>query len=310
MSDLTYPEIRILPQFERLVQPCSRAELECLRNELLNLPDTCIIHTWHGHHLGDRERFECCKQLNLPVVLEEMNFNDLLSAAIHICVQELQKPSITGEYRKYLIGQYFFYKVSLAEKSPNRGLKYITAGEIAHELFMSSGTVMKYGTYSEAMNIVFDQSMEFGQKILLNKVRVSHENVIELSHLKPEEIRSIAEAVERDNIDHITLPYIRSEVKWSHIQPKAPVSRREKEEKKLEHHPRIHQMPVYDPDSEVNSLCMTIDSWVSSIERVSSSENFKKITIMARLELMKKLSFLEHTVKTVQDSLIERTKVL
>ena len=66
-------------------------------------------------------------------------------------------------------------------------------------------------------------------------------------------------------------------------------------------------MPVYDPDSEVNSLCMTIDSWISSIQRVSASENFEKITLKASLQLMKKLSFLEHTINAVQESLVERT---
>ena len=55
-------------------------------------------------------------------------------------------------------------------------------------------------------------------------------------------------------------------------------------------------MPEYDPDAEVNSLCMTIDSWVSSIKRVNNSENFPKTTYSASLKLVKKLSILEHTI--------------
>jgi hypothetical protein len=63
----------------------------------------------------------------------------------------------------------------------------------------------------------------------------------------------------------------------------------------------------YDPDSEVNSLCMTIDSWISSIQRVKNSENFPKISHGASLKLMKKLSIIENTINAVQELLVERT---
>lgn len=306
MND-NYPDIQTLPQFERLIQPANTSELRYLKTELLNNPGARVIHTWHGNHLTDQTKYDCCKALQIHPEIKELYFDDWVKAAIYICSKQLQNPHLTDEYRKYIIGQYLHYKITLGEKTSKKGLKYVTAGEIAHELFISAGTVMKYGTFSEAMNSVFDQNLAFAQKILMNKVRVSHENVIELSHLKPEEIRSVAAATERDNMDHLTLTYIRSEVKWSYIQPKAPVSRREKAEKKYEKKPAIRQMPEYNPDSEVNSLCMTIDSWISSIQRVSTSENFSKISQKASLQLMKKLSFLEHTVNTVQESLVERT---
>ena len=68
-------------------------------------------------------------------------------------------------------------------------------------------------------------------------------------------------------------------------------------------------MPKYDPDSGVNSLCMTIDSWISSVQRVRTSEDFPKITEQASLRLMKKLSGLEYVLNGMQDSLVERTKL-
>ena len=307
MSKLTYPQIQTLPQFERLIQPIGTVEAEHIRNELINNPEKRRIQVWHGHHLVDQYLFEMCKELNLPVSIDNLPFNDMHNAAMFICSTELKRPYLTDEYKKYLIGQYFHYKLANSIQSTNHGVKYSTASEIAHELSISTGTVLKYSNYSVSMDSIFDQSMVFGQRILLNKIKVSHENVIELSHLKPEEIRSIATATERDNVDHLTLAYIRNEVKWSHIQIKAPESRREKAEKKMAHRPSIHQMPVYDPDSEVNSLCMTIDSWISSIQRVSASKNFKKISLKASLQLMQKLSFLEHTVNSVQETLVERT---
>jgi hypothetical protein len=174
---------------------------------------------------------------------------------------------------------------------------------------MSAGTVMKYHVFSMALNDVFDQNVDFATRILLGKTRISHENALELSRLMPEEIRAIAATVIADNIDHITLSFIRNEVKWSHIQTRAPQSRRELKELKEIKHAAIRQMPQYDPDAEVNSLCMTIDSWISSIQRVQCSDNFKKITNKASLHLMKKLSFLEHTINAIQESLVERNNL-
>ncbi len=302
-----YPEINTIPQFERLIQPLNETQVEELKNELLTNPASRIIRTWNGSHLNDSMKYELCKDLDLPVTTDRLIFDSLPMAGAHVCLCELKKDDLTDEYRKYITGRYFDYKLMLTEKSSNRGNKYIVAGQIAHEMFVSAGTVMKYSLYSDAMDYIFDQSTDLAQRILLNRIRVSHENVIELSRLRPEEVRSIALAAERDGADHLSLSYIRNEVKWSHIIPRAPISRREKAEKKMQQAPAIRQMPVYDPDSEVNSLCMTIDSWVSSIQRVSSSSNFDKISLKATLHLMKKLSFLEHTVKSVQESLVERT---
>ena len=157
--------------------------------------------------------------------------------------------------------------------------------------------------------MIFDQSREFARSILSGEIRISHENMIELSRLKPDEIRAVAKSAEEENLERISLSYIRNEVKWSHVQQRAPSSRRERRERKIAEKPAIRQMPEYDPDSEVNSLCMTIDSWISSIQRVDNSENLSKITTKASLRLMKKLSFLEHTINNIQDTLVERTGI-
>ncbi len=65
-------------------------------------------------------------------------------------------------------------------------------------------------------------------------------------------------------------------------------------------------MTVYEPDSEVNSLSMTIESWITSMQRVNSKVDLSRITKDARLTLIKELSFLENTVVNLQHSLIER----
>ena len=310
MNNTSTPLLSVLPEFDRIVPPISKFESSYLVKELVNNPELRTIKTWNGYHLTDQYKYDLCRSLNLSVELQTLIFDDKTEAALFICKNELRNPHLTDEYKKYIIGQYLDYKMAYSEKKNNGSMKYSTAADIAHELYISSGTVLKYNLYSSAMNTIFDADFEFGRIILLSQIKVSHENVVELSHLRPEEIRSVAKAAKEDSIDHITLPFIRNEVKWSHVQIRNPLSPQPQlPERKAEPSPRIRQMPVYDPDSEVNSLCMTIDSWVSSIQRVHSSENFNKITSKASIRLIKKLTYLEHTIHTMQDTLVERTDI-
>ena len=123
----------------------------------------------------------------------------------------------------------------------------------------------------------------------------------------PEELKTVARSALEENLPHLTFSDIRHEVKYTYTQTKAPVSRRERKEQKEKTRAGIRQMPVYDPDSDVNSLCMTINSWVSSIERVNSNTDFSTISNRAMLELMKQLTILESTINSIQKSLVERT---
>ena len=66
-------------------------------------------------------------------------------------------------------------------------------------------------------------------------------------------------------------------------------------------------MPEYDPDAEVNSLCMTISAWINSIERANQKIDYSNITGKAKLELMKQLTILDRTITNMQKALVERT---
>ena len=165
---------------------------------------------------------------------------------------------------------------------------------------------MKYHAFANAVDNIYDQCTTLAEQILMGRTRISHENILELSRLMPEEIKKLAYSVAKDKVNHITLSFIRNEVKWSHIQESAPVSRRIQREQKLNKQASIRQMPEYNPDAEVNSLCMTIDSWISSIQRVHNSEKFAKISNKASLQLIKKLTLIEHTINVIQESLVER----
>ena len=300
-------EIAINENLLRMIQPYNESVIDRLKQALIVSPDMRVVHIWNGYHLDDIEVYKICEELNLEHEVKEMDFPDLNHAAIYVCRRQLKRQDLSGEYKKYLIGQRCNYEHEKRMSIKANDSQCAIAETIASELYISAGTVRKYSLYAAAMDVIFDQDTTFAKSILSGKLRLSHENTIELARLRPEEIRAVAKSSMEEKIDHITLSYIRNEVKWSHIQPRSPVSRRERSEQKARNKITIRQMPAYDPDAEVNSLCLTIDSWISSMKRVKGSDSFPKITNAASLRLMKKLSVLEHTISLLQDSLVERT---
>ncbi len=294
---------------ERLIQPYGTNKMQSLKQDLTQMPMSRVIHVWRGLHLDDKIIYDICNEQNLGVIIEKMEFENQNEAGIYICKRQLARPDLTSEYKKYLIGQRYHFESCRNKDAGQNDSKYSVAATLAKELFISAGTVLKYNVYANAVNAVFAQDEDFAKSILSGRIRISHENAIELARLKPEEIRAVAKSACEEKVDHITRSYIRNEVKWSHVQYRNPITRREYTEQKetSRQRPTIRQMPEYDPDSEVNSLCMTIDSWISSIQRVKNSENFPKISHGASLKLMKKLSIIENTINAVQELLVERT---
>ena len=303
------PKIKINPQFARLIQPPSVKEQTLLLQKLLASTEVPVIHTWQGSHLDGQYIYEICIHNDIPNEVTELSFKNWYNAASYICTKQLKRDSLTQEYRKYLIGQKFYFESLESDLSKQTDSKYRTAMKIARELYIACGTVLKYNAFSNAINEIFDHHPELAQRLLSGKTKISHANILELARCKPEEIKSIALSVINDNIEHINIAYIRNEASWSHVQKRAPLSRKERLEKNLADQAAIRKMPVYNPDAEVNSLCMTIDSWISSMNRVYNSDNFQRITNKASLQLIKKLSFLEHSINVIQESLVERNSL-
>lgn len=309
MVNDSIPELKIDPVFERLAQPLDDAARSILCKKIKDDPALRLIIVWNGYILEGYEKYRYCLAQDLPIQIDDKSFYDYNHAASYLCSRQLSRPDLTNEYRKYLIGQKFLFeeKIFLAANPEKSNAKYRVAFKIGERINISGNTVLKYNVYAIAMNTIFDQSPDFALRILLGKTRVSHENVIELSRLTNDEIKNVAQAAINDNIPHLTFSDIRHEVKYAYTQAKAPVSRRERKEQKERVRAGIRQMPVFDPDADVNSLCMTINSWVSSIERVNHKTNFSTISNRAMLELMKQLTILDRAINTVQKSLVERT---
>lgn len=153
---------------------------------------------------------------------------------------------------------------------------------------------MKYRLYADAIDSIRSASSLLSNRILNGDMRISHENVIELSHRSPEDIRRLEHAVVRNNIDYLSHEDIQHEIQWLRyeVQLTDSVSKRQEKDKM---NAQIKKMPKYDPDAEITSLAFTIPSWCGSIDKAKKHTKFSQTTQNARRRLNDQLlSLIQH----------------
>lgn len=133
--------------------------------------------------------------------------------------------------------------------------------------------------------------------MLSGKLRMSLENVINLTNRPQSEIREIVERVKS------------GEEKLYEIFPETAVRRKNELLDKRRRNPvraTVKDTPKYDPDAQVTGLTYTIPSWVSAIERVFMSDNIHMVSKSARKKLVKELSSLKDSANFMMELISEQ----
>lgn len=99
--------------------------------------------------------------------------------------------------------------------------KYVQKTEIAtiigKEYNFGFSTVTKYDVYARALDELRTKGPEITMKILNGSLRVSHENVIELSRLPIEDINGLKRLLDSGSIDRIGYSQLRHELRWQRL---------------------------------------------------------------------------------------------
>lgn len=204
--DKGFAVLEIDPEFKTLIRPLRKDEY--LQLEVNLAVDGCRepIITWNNIIVDGHNRYEICNRLHIPYAIREMPFENREQAIVWICSNQLGRRNITEETRRYLIGkQYELEKV--ARKHPpningfnqykrrNKGERgdtfRRTAQKFSAQYNVSTGSVQKYAIFSKALDVVGQADPELPGKVLSGTFKISHENLVALSKMPPEEIRRI-----------------------------------------------------------------------------------------------------------------------
>jgi len=316
MSKYGFYKLKIQEQYQNLIPPLSPEEYSQLEESIVNEGCREAITTWKHTIIDGHNRYRICSEWDLPFKIREVNFDSEEDAIRWICSNQLGRRNISEETRKYLIGKKYEAEKTIGARNLEGHNQYSmpvnkepsainkTAHRIGDEYHISHNTVYKYGTYAVALDKIAAKDKDIAEKILSGQMRISHENVLELSYLPNEDIKRLKGLFENPDGNHISYSDIRHELQWKKHTPRRKGSMTDSKNKATIT-AEIKQMPAYDPDSEISSLALTIPSWVSSITRAFNASDFTLVTPSASSKLQKELTSLRNTINTYLETISE-----
>ena len=301
------PTLKIDPEFKSLMHPLSEKEFLSLRESLLDGKAAYSIAAWNDYLVDGYERYMICRQENLPYHVHRIGFSNREHVITWICREQLKMENLPIERFRYLIGKRYeteriVRKVSNSEansqiihnKLQNTN-SYQTALKLGKEYSLSHNTVYKYGVYSRMVDIIMEKDGDLAQKILSGKLRISHENIIELSRLPQENIKRLNKSLSKDGIEHIVISDILRGFQWKRVvEPRTKTIPQEEIP--------IKQMPQFDPNAAPSSLAYTMPSWEGTIKRIQNETDFQIVSE----DVKNKLAFQIRQLRNTLDKLSKK----
>lgn len=321
MSDSQTPEFETNNGFLELIQPRDEKYIEELEEDIFDHGCHDAVCVWGNILIDGHLRYSICKKWDIRFNIRRLIFQSRDEAESYLCAEQLKRTDLTSEYKKYLIGRLFRADMNAAsaaflrehpEKQTNAdgqiSQKYVQKTEIAtiigKEYNFGFSTVTKYDVYARALDEIRAKGPEITNKILNGNLRVSHENVIELSRLPIEDINGLKRLLESGSIDRIGYSQLRHELRWQRLPTGKPDYRRRRRERENVE-AGIKQMPVTDPDAELTSLKFTIPSWSKTISRTMELTDFPSTSASARQEVKTQLVNLTRKINRLLKQLEE-----
>lgn len=288
-------DLKIDPEFESLHISPDESTIEKLEKNILMNGVFHPLVLWQGILVDGYKRYSICRKHHLSFPIRTVFLASGTDVMIWICDRMLLRYDLSEERRKYYIGKKFLLRSAtepvcngLDAPVDNISDKYHTskhkmARMIGADFNLSPGAVMKYGLYASALDTIRSQDPMIFEKIISGGIKISHENVLDISNLRDEDIRILHGCLTDKKRTYISRSEIWHELRWNRIHPTNV------QKKKKEVVAPIKLMPKYDPDAEISSLTLTIPSWIKSIERTVNNADFPSATASAKHRLREQL---------------------
>lgn len=307
MSD-NVVELTVEPLFEQLTVQVSDEYFKALEENMLLKGCIEPVYVWKNIIVDGHNRYKICRKHNIPFSIAVMMFRSKPEAISWICADQLKKNNMSEERFRYLIGKR--YHSEKIYEAPNftgnnqysnpegdeNTIRSKTAIRLGEEYHVSHATVCKYSIYTNAIDILFRKSPDIAKLTLSGKLRISQENVIELSKLPEETILQLRDKIIKSEGNYLKHYFTKKEnpSKNEYGYDMSGITKAS-----------IKDMPKYDPDAELESLALTIPSWISSIKRVQDTANIRETTFNAKFKLKSALIELAKAAKDMMKRLEE-----
>lgn len=295
--------LKIDPEFRRLVFPYSQEEYAALEQHILR--DGCCqpIVAWYGYIVQGFEQYDICMAHGIVFEIKNISFRVREEVISLTCREELSTRCLPENQRRYLIGKRYNADIIIgahnaagtnqfkerARRELSKGKKLYessvgrTKERLAGEYHLNQCSITRYSVYAQAIDYIAYIKPEAVNQILAGEVKTLMEVVMACYGKAEDEVTKLLSS-SGENMNAKGAAFT---------------------EKEITKGITIKDMPAFDPDAEINSLALTIPSWISSINRTRSTAKFSLLTLKGRNQLEQKLHQLQEATQKMLCALKE-----
>lgn len=197
--------IKINPEFERLIPPLTEYEYETLKKDILSAGEIYLpIFVWNGYIVDGHHRFKILTEHQyIKFKIIEKEFANNSDAISWICNNQLGRRNLTPENRKYLIGKrYEIEKSTYGAADRFRGNQYqkVPAGNshrtrerIAKETGTSDGYVRRAYEFTRGVDAAEELFPGIKEELLSGKIQKNTEEISAISKIPIDARKSISD---------------------------------------------------------------------------------------------------------------------
>lgn len=295
--------LKIDSEFRRLVFPYSQEEYSALEQQILLYGCRQPVVVWYGYIIQGFEQYDICMAHGIAFEIKNISFRVREEVISISCREELRTRCLPENQCRYLIGKCYnaeviigahnaagtdqFKERTTRELSKGKKLYEGSAGlakkRFAEEYHLDPCSIARYSIYAQAIDYIASVKLESVIRILAGEMKTSMEAVMACYGKSEDEVTKLLTASRRST------------------NAKKNIFAEEKIVKGA----TIKDMPAFDPDAEINSLALTIPSWISSINRTRSTAKFSLLTLKGRKQLEQELYTLQKTTQMMLHALKE-----
>lgn len=208
--------IKINPEFERLIPPLVDDEFELLKSNILSEQEIYTpIFIWDGFIIDGHHRFKILSEnRDIKFRVVEKKFDNKYEAMSWICNNQLGRRNLTTENKRYLIGKrYDAEKILRHINKEFRGNQHtkvvtdqndqlptsekksstVTRDRIARETGTSSGYVQRADEFAKGVDAAEEAVPGIKKEILSGKIKKPAKEIAEIAKAPIEERRALTE---------------------------------------------------------------------------------------------------------------------
>lgn len=312
MNNAPIPSYSVNEDFKILIQPKSNDYFDKLEETIFDNGCHAPIEIWENYIVDGHKRYDICKEWEISFQIKRLDLQDENEVISYLCGQQLKRDDLTNEYRRYLFGRQFRANIDTAsakymKENPEQELsahrqapqkyvkKYKIADKIGKRYGLHCSTIIKYGVYSYALDHIRTIEPDVVNKILIGKLRISHENIVELAKLPREDIQNLKQLLDESQIEYIVYSQLRHNFQGKRLLTGNPCKKTVRQ-RKNNGKAKIKQMPAADPNVELSILQLTIPSWSEIINRGIKLTDFPATSKPIRQKLMVELAELSQNI--------------